>query len=220
MNSNILLILLVFGYSPNITTQNLLQTKIQPPFTKIVLPSNGFVSIDTVLDNSPCDTIPDSSWQTHAADSFNIFISTKGPSGSGRFWNVTIGLADTGQLIPNRGVCLYTSTIGWRTLQSFNKLPLPWIDDRDKNGKPEIIIWDSFPLYREATMSEFGLIAWVYEFYNNEFILNWKLSKERIAEIIKAYRNPIKGSDVKKTNQRKMIAKHLENLVLSQEYIY
>ena len=138
-------------------------------------------------------------------------IATEGPSGSGRYWNVTVGLAEAGKTRPTRGFCVTTSTIGWRTLRNFNNNPLPWVSDRNENGLPEFILWDSFPLREEASMAEFGLIAWVYEAdQKGLFRINWQLSREIAFEIASAYRKPLEETNDRIQNMRKDFARYIE----------
>lgn len=55
-----------------------------------------------------------------------------------------------------------TSTAGWRTLRQYRRISLLWLEDLDQDGEAELIIWDSFPLKENASMAEYGLVAWVY----------------------------------------------------------
>jgi hypothetical protein len=121
---------------------------------------------------------------------FDLFVYAAGPAGSGRYWNVTIGIAKRQQSKPSRGICLVTSTAGWRTLQQFKKSPLSWLDDLDDDGKAEVIIWSSFPLREEASMAEYGLMAWVYRAHSeNSLVIDRDLSRKMAGEIAKAYRS-------------------------------
>jgi len=208
------IIILTISYVTNMPAQNHIKSEINPPFLNFIIPSSGFIPVDSSLYDLLCDDISDSLWKRQPADSIDIMIFTEGPSGSGRYWKVIVGIADSGKQSPSRGVCFTTTTIGWRTLQSFNNLPLKWIDDKDKDGQPEIIIWDSFPLHREATNAEYGMIAWVYEFSkNNEFTINWLLTKEIAKEIASAYRKPNGSSLYKFLELRKRIADKLEKFI-------
>jgi len=211
-------LLFIVIFASGIVSRSISQDKlvclINPPFLTFNIPVEGFIPVDTSLSEFPCETITDSLWQRQPTDTFDLMIAVNGPFGSGRYWNVTVGLAESGQIIPNRGVCLNTSTIGCRTLQSLNNLPLKWIDDIDKDGLPEIIIWDSFPLHREASNAEYGLIAWVFEYNGkNEFTINQHLTNEIIKEIALAYRKPIKNAQVRFLNKRQDIARILDNFI-------
>ena len=204
---------ILFGFFKLAQSQEI---DISAPYHSIEVPTNGFIS----LQENSCDSVIDFSWQSLSADSFDVMISANGPSGSGRYWNVIVGIADSGKQTPTRGVCLNTSTIGWRTLQSFNKLPLQWIDDKDKDGLPEIIIWDSFPLHREASNAEYGLIAWIFEYNgNNKFTINKHLTIEIIGEIASAYRKPIKDANDRITKTRQNIARILDKFISRKFYI-
>ena len=88
---------------------------------------------------------------------------------------------------------------------------MPWVSDRNENGLPELIIWDSFPLHEEALMAEFGIIAWVYETdQKGQFRINWQLSREIAFEIASAYRKPVEETNDRIHNMRKDFARHIE----------
>jgi hypothetical protein len=117
----------------------------------------------TMQADTLCDSIADANRVREPADCFDVLVAADGPTGSGRYWTVAIGLAEPGQTVPQKGFCLMTNTLRWRTLQGFSPSPLPWLGDRDSDGRPEVIIWDSFPLREEATAAEHGLMAWFYQ---------------------------------------------------------
>jgi hypothetical protein len=191
--------------------QNLPVCLMSPPYLEIQVPAVGFAAVDTELYVGECDVVDDSLWKIQHGDSFNLFVATDGPAGSGRYWNIIVGLAEAGKTTPTRGFCLTTSTIGWRTLRNFNNKPLPWISDRNRNGLPEFILWDSFPLHKEASNAEFGLTAWIYELdLKGMFMINWQLSRELASEIVSEYRKPIEESKNRIQNMRKDFARHLE----------
>jgi hypothetical protein len=101
---------------------------------------------------------------------------------------VTIGVGEKGQSRPERGVCLTTSTAGWRTYQYYNRTPLSWLDDLDKDGRAEVIIWASFPLQKDASMAESGLVAWVYRLTQKDtLILDGELSRRMARQIAQVY---------------------------------
>jgi hypothetical protein len=147
-------------------------------------------------------------------DDFDLLVAADGPHGSGRYWTITVALKKSKEEIPSRGICLETSTIGWRTLQYFNKLPLPWVDDQNENGHPEFILWDSFPLNDEPTMAEFGLIAWVYELSKEgDLRLNMELTRALASEIAAAYRQPLENSTANLQQRRDEMAHILESFI-------
>jgi hypothetical protein len=72
--------------------------------------------------------------------------------------------------------------------------PLRWLDDLDGDGKPEAIVWDSFPLRDEAEQYQSGLAAWVYRVDPAGVLtLDWSLSRRMAGEIAGAYRSPPAG---------------------------
>jgi hypothetical protein len=101
-----------------------------------------------------------------------------------------IGVARKQHSKPIRGVCLRTSTVGWRTLERYKRAPLGWLDDLDKDGKAEFILWSSFPLRADASLAEDGLMAWVYRVDSeNSLAIDWELSRKMAREIAEAYRS-------------------------------
>lgn len=164
---------------------------VRPDHLQFRLPSHGFKWVEGD-ESGKCEAAPTKKWLRQPSGSFDLFVYADGPSGSGRYWNLTIGLAKRPQTTPIRGICLSTSTVGWRTLQQWKQVPLAWLDDLDKDGKAELIIWNSFPLREEASAAEYGLMAWVYRVDSEaSLVVDWDLSRRMAAELAKAYRSPL-----------------------------
>lgn len=174
---------------------------------QIRLPSRGLNWAKGETDEGSCDPVPAKRWIRGASGVVDLMIDADGPHGSGRYWNVTIGLAERHEAEPSRGVCLQTTTIGWRTLLEYK--PLAWLVDVNGDGKMEIVIWSSFPLRDSAAPSEQGLIAWVYGLNEDELSLDWALTRRLAHEVAGAYRRPIRG-DQALAQSRKMAAEALE----------
>jgi hypothetical protein len=210
-----LLITIIFYTLMNVSVaQDLPDCLMSPPYLEIQAPELGFAALDSELFAGDCEAVDDSLWLRQTGEFFDLYVATKGPSGSGRYWNITVGLAEKEKTTPDRGFCLNTSTIGWRTLQNFSTMPLPWLSDKNENGLPEFILWDSFALHEDASMAEFGLIAWVYETDSKGlFRLNLQLSREMASEIAAEYHKPIKGTDNRIQTIRSEFARHLEDFV-------
>ncbi len=167
-----------------------------PKHLELRLPSRGFTWLPGEEFDGACDKVPTKKWTRSPAGSVDLFVYADGPSGSGRYWNVTLGVGGKQQSKSSRGVCFTTSTVGWRTLQQYNKTPLPWLEDLDHDGKAELIIWDSFQLREDASMAEFGMDSWVYRLTpDNSLALDWSLSRQMAREIAKAYRAPLDPAD-------------------------
>jgi len=79
-------------------------------------------------------------WLKAASKTFNLWIDAEGPFGSGKYWNIAVGLSGKRETTPTRGVCFMTSALGWLTLQHFKDVALPWADVLDSDGKPELIV--------------------------------------------------------------------------------
>jgi hypothetical protein len=184
---------------------------IKPCRVTMKVPDDGFVWLEGEGFEGTCDSVPDTAWTRWSSKDFDLCVFADGPGGSGRFWTITVGLSKKHESRPERGFCFETSTVGWRTLRYEGSLR--WIDDRDGDGKPELIIWDSFPLHEEASMAEYGLVAWVYQVQGNgRFQLDWKLTRAMAAELASSYRRPLVGSDMNWQNLRLEAAEALEAL--------
>ena len=183
---------------------------VRPDHLQLRLPHHGFKWAEGEQSSGGCKGVPAKKWLRQGSGSFNLFVSGDGPSGSGRYWKVTIGVAKSKESKPTRGICLVTSTVGWRTLQQWKKAPLAWLEDLDHDGKAEVIVWNSFPIREEASMAEYGLMAWVYRIESeNSLALDWNLSRKMAAEIAETYRSPL---DSKATYSRPLRAEAAEAL--------
>jgi hypothetical protein len=165
---------------------------MRPAHFKMHLPRAGFTWLDGGRVGDQCDDVPAQKWIRRDSGSLALFIYPSGPSGSGRYWNVTLGVGPREYAKPTRGVCLTTSTVGWRTLREYKATPLAWLDDLDEDGKSEFILWSSFPLRAEASLAEYGLMAWVYRVdASNTPVLDWILSRRMAREMAHAYRSSV-----------------------------
>jgi hypothetical protein len=172
-------------------TIQLPRCSMQPNYLKVHLPARGWAYADEPNGTGICEGfIPP---RTRGA-SQNLVVSTSGPYGSARYWDVTVAVPSTavggGQedIQPLRGVCLTTSTVGWRTLQRFGDGPLPWLDDVDGDGRQEFILWSSFALHDAASLAEFGLMAWVYKLAGDSLAIDMALSRTMAKRIAAAYK--------------------------------
>jgi hypothetical protein len=166
---------------------------MRPDRIEIALPSRGFTWLQDEASSGSCDEVPAGKWTRRPAGNLDLFVCADGPSGSGRYWNVTVGVGERQSTKPVRGVCLITSTVGFRTLQRYKEIPLAWLDDLDKDGRSELILWSSFPLREESTLAEYGMVAWVYRLASKDSLaIDWALSQKMAREVAQAYRS---GSD-------------------------
>jgi hypothetical protein len=93
---------------------------------------------------------------------------------------------------------LRDSTSAWRILTVTSNgpatlSPLRWLDDLDGDGKPEAIVWTSFPLREDGEYYESGLMAWVYRVDPGGLAIDWGLSRRMARQIAAAYRTPPRG---------------------------
>jgi hypothetical protein len=168
--------------------------QMRPPCLAFSTPEYGLTWCGVGPTGGQCDTIAIEDWVRQSGELFDVLVAADGPGGSGRFWHITVGIAKHNQAVPQRGFCFQTTTAGWRTLREFDPLPLPWVGDRDADGWPELILWDSFPLYGDEQMTSvgYGLMAWVYEVNEQgDFVISWEMSRELAFELSSAYRSSL-----------------------------
>lgn len=176
---------------------------MEPSHLTMQLPESGLTWLEGEDFDGPCDTVSATDWVRLPTKTFDLFIHTDGPSGSGRFWTVTIGLAGKRQEGPARGLCFMTSTAGWETLQRFKNTPLPWADDLDGNGVPELIVWSSFALSEDGSPGDHGLVAWAYPVdTKGELSIDWKLSRKIARELVTEYRTRVEDQQLQELRNR------------------
>lgn len=168
---------------------------MQPVLPSIHMQDGEFNWLHNGDVREPCDNLPSGGWSRRSAGPGDLHVHADGPTGSGRFWTVTVGVSGKHESQPTRGVCLSTSTLGWRTLQHFSKGPLTWLDDVNNDGRAEFILWDSFPLHNERSMAEYALMAWVYRLVGpDSLVIDLDLSRDLAGLLAKEYRSP-SGND-------------------------
>ena len=187
------------------------RTGIEPRYHKLVIPEQGAAWIEPDLADGDCSAEPETEWQLGNGAATGLFLQTEMQSGSGRYWNLRIGVGPSDEAKEPHGVlCIGTTTIGWRTLRQLGDEPLRWLGDIDNDGLDELILWDSFPI-DVAQFGVFGLTAWVYsQSANNELTLNWQLTRQEIQRIANAYRQRIIGIDDAEQLRREQIADQLQ----------
>jgi hypothetical protein len=183
---------------------------MQPAYLSIRFPDSGFVWLGGGEFSGACEDLPTEIWSRKSSGTLDLFVHTDGPEGSGRFWNVIVGVADSKHSKPYRGVCLSTSTVGWCTLQQYSKGALSWLDDVDHDGNAEFILWDSFPLHEDASIVEYGLVAWTYRLVSNDsLVIDWDLSRILARSLTKEYYSQLETAS---GYRRVLIAKAAEAL--------
>jgi hypothetical protein len=185
---------------------------MQPADLAMSLPVSGFTWLPGQEFRGECHEISNNGWIRKVSGNVAMFLHADGPNGSGRYWNVTIGVGSNENSEPDRGVCLITSTVGWRTLQRYKGIALPWLDDLDGDGRAELIIWDSFGLREEPqSMAEFAIIGWVYRLVSNNLLaIDWKLSRSLARSIAVEYRSTSDIKDPSLVQRRRKAAEALE----------
>jgi len=186
---------------------------MQPVARTITLPRSGFSWLPGGESRGRCEDVPSDGWSPGRPGTGDLSVHVDGPEGSGRFWNIIVGVPKQQQSRPDRGICITTSTLGWRTLQRYSKGGLPWLDDVNNDGRAELILWDSFPLHDDAFMAEYGLVAWVYRQDSaRSLVVDLELSRELARSLAKEYRSPLKGTSGYPGDLRVQAAEALEQL--------
>ncbi len=204
---NSLLVLYFVGHS-----QNTRELNIKPPFENIILSDKGFTDFN--CEFIECDPSSFDEYYVSTIDTIKIFAGVNGPHGSGRYWNVVFGIAGQNDTLPLKGICFETSTAGWRYLQSFNTIPIPWLSDRNDDGRPEFIFWGSFMLPNYQCSLDYGLIAFVYQIdKNGSLLIDWELTSEIVGEIADEYNKPLAHADQWLMDRRKKIAELLQDFI-------
>jgi len=191
------------------SSKNNNECTLKPLWSRLVIPESGFKDLDDddKLRNS-CSVEHD--WETYQQNNNKFFMGVQGPSGSGRYWNITIGLGQLKDKKPKRGICFVVSTLGWRTLQKFRRLN--WLEDLDGDLKPELIIWNSFYLDDTLQPLRTGISAWVYSIYADQLILNTELTRKLSLELSYAYLKPIPRLNANLYNSRHQISRVLKSM--------
>ena len=83
---------------------------ISPPFLSIQVPNSGFEWRVEEPFEGECPTVAKELWRKQEGRSMDLLVAADGPSGSGRFWTVTIGLGKPEEFPPRKGFCIQTST--------------------------------------------------------------------------------------------------------------
>ncbi len=182
--------------------------RMNPPWLTLHLPEKGFVAANP--DAVECNTPASDAWKRHMGKSYDLMLVADGPAGSGRYWTITVAVIASEKQEPVRGLCLETSTGGWRSLQGFERAGLPWAEDLNGDGDPELIFWESFSLSDSETMydvREMGLMAWVYRTDSyGKFELDWEMSRRFARRIAAAYRSSAPSPDLKIIRQKAALA--------------
>lgn len=211
----VLFIVLIMGVVaiPALADDTMSPCLMQADHLAIRLPTHGFSWLYGEDLSGTCAAVPKSGWLRKAAGSLDLFVYSDGPAGSGRYWTVMLGVAARRSARPDRGVCLMTSTVGWRTLQRHEgstSLPCDLVD-LDSDGVAELVIWNSFPLHKDASMAEYGLAAWVYRLASDDsFSVDWNLSRAMARMIAREYRAPLESASMKQSELRAQAAEALE----------
>jgi hypothetical protein len=165
---------------------------MQPAYLSIYLPDSGFFYLGGEDSIGDCDEVLSGEWIRGTSRIQDLFVHPSGPEGSGRFWTITLGIAEKEHSKPDRGVCISTNTVGWRTLQHYSQGALPWLKDLDDDGDAEFILWDSFPLHEEALASEYALVAWAYRLVSNDSLkIDWDLSRYLARSLANEYHSQL-----------------------------
>ena len=142
--------------------------------------------------------------QAGKASDLEFEVRAYGPGGSGRYWTVMVQVG-------GRGVCLETSTPGFRTISGTKAiaklLPLAWARDVDGDGKSDVVIWGSIAASDGSDKRDYALSAQVYTLGDNGLEPSESLSKTLRTEIAATYREAAREGDAE---QRVKLAELLD----------
>ncbi len=167
---------------------------MMPEHAVLELPESGFVWQPGGDFSGSCEGMAVAEASRGLSGSCELWVVVDGPGGSGRYWAVSIGVSDEPGAPPVRGVCMATSTVGWRTMRTHSGGALPWLEDVDGDGSMEVVVWASFPLHAHASMAEYGLVAWVYRLdAAGSLKVDWEASREMAGKLVDEYRVPMES---------------------------
>jgi hypothetical protein len=162
--------------------------RMAPPAAAFALPAQGMIW-QSPGEEGACEEIDASLWVREPAGDGDLFVYADGPGGSGRFWEVSVGLAPAHADQPTRGFCLMATTLGWRSLQNYDRVPLEWLRRAERDGVPEVIIWDSFQAGDSESPPDAAIVAWAYRLSGDRLVLNLDSTKEWAADLARSYRS-------------------------------
>ena len=170
---------------------------MQAPAAVYAMPPSSFIDADEPNKRRACEAVS-GDWLRGPLSAGELGVHPAGPEGSGRYWMITVGLSATRGAVPTRGICLSTSTAGWRSLRSFGPQGLPWVADRDGDNQAEFVFWSSFFLTPRLVQYETGLVAWVYrvDVKTGRLLLDLTLSRRMAEEIAAAYKAPLSDKEI------------------------
>ncbi len=187
--------------------------ELQPIWVKLDLPEQGFKDLDDdKKKNNICKI--DHDWQEFKFAGQKYYSGVSGPEGSGRYWNITIGVSELNRKNPTRGLCFVVSTIGWRTLQRYPRLQ--WMTDLDDDGTPEFIIWNSFYLDDSLQAQRSGISVWVYKILGEQLILDSSLTRKLSLKLSKAYLKSLPRANSSLYRSRRKISRILSGIAKSK----
>lgn len=112
-------------------------------------------------------------------------LTIDGPAGSGRFYalDLAVGTGDR-----ERHVCITASTVGWRILDRVGErlAPLPWLDDVDRDGYVELVVWQRLPFGQSEVDN--ALFPVVYVLDGDALVRRDDRARALFARVAAAYR--------------------------------
>jgi hypothetical protein len=217
LNSSLVMILIALPVQLSANPANgKINCQMQASYSIIDFPVSGLTWLPNQTHSGVCPDTALNLWKP-IQNNQHIMVHADGPHGSGRYWTITVVIPGMSQNRKERGACLKTTTLGWRTLQHYWRTPLPWLADLDSDRQAEIIIWDSFPLIENATQADYALMAWVYRLVNNSSLkLDRELSRQLAAELSTAYQVEIPEASDSLLMRRDRASKLLDSFAQQQ----
>jgi len=87
------------------------------------------------------------------------------------------------------------TTLGWRSLQQYDRVPLKWLHRADRDGVPEVVLWDTFQAGGSESPADAAMVAWAYRLSGDNLVLNQESTKLLAADLARAYRTKLPGND-------------------------
>ena len=185
--------------------------RMVPPRAVFEIPAKGMVWMASGEEGA-CDEVDANHWVRESAGDGDLVVYADGPEGSGRFWEVTVGLAPAHGLWPDRGFCFMATTLGWRSLQSYERTPLEWLRRADRDGVPELVIWDSFQAGDSESPPDSAIVAWAYRLSGDSLVFNLESTKQLAEDLAGSYRTSLPNEHAYLREVRDKAVRHLTAL--------
>jgi hypothetical protein len=165
------------------------------------------------MDNVPQNVLTEK-WHRYAGNNFDILVFDEIVDRFSHSHCIAISILNKKEKKVKRFCHLMTGTRGWRYLpndEGFEGNGLDWAADLDKDGNPELLLWDSFYIDNDGILAV--LFAWVYKTdAAGHFKLDKALTRQFAKRILTVYSKKIDKQDITQTVQT-MAIYHLNRFI-------